>query len=160
MRLPAFGLCLLALTGCGGECAIALDLDMDTVRGDLDGTDWTAANATWLWQGESVKISAPISQGYTLSLVAQSTTDGLAIQEAVDAGEYPFDISLAGADAGGWVVLYGTDSGPFNSQDGAGTLTVGGAEDSGYYGCLTFTATDGQQAMTFDGAWRTSVTAR
>lgn len=149
---------ILGLSACDpdkGECAFAAEFDLGSIEGEIDGEPWTSSGASYHWTS-GLDLDAPATGGWTLSLIAQTTTDGQALQEAVDGEAFPFDVSLAGASAGGWVLMYHAEDGTFNSQDAAsGSIRFEENDGEGLWGCLSFSATNGVRTMEFsNGGFR------
>jgi hypothetical protein len=113
-----------------------------TISATVDGADWSAADLTYLWAGESLQLTTSVSAGWRLSVVAQSAGGGEPISQIIDAGAFPAEVRLE-AGKGGFAVLY-PESGPSastNNGDG-GLLVITGEVDGDLLGCLDFGAAD------------------
>jgi hypothetical protein len=155
MRLLA--LLLLAACSSGGgspTCTAADDLDAGAALATVDGAAW-ASTATWLWQRESLQVNAAPAGGWSFTFVSQTTADGETAKAAVDAGDFPIELSLPVGGEGGWVLAYPTDGDSYSTENGeGGTLTITALDGDALYACFAFdAATDSGDTVTVtDGA--------
>ncbi len=141
---------LLVLAACAGNgagagtCDVGT-LDPGTIEATVDGEAWTGGATTWLLAGSSLQVNSESAGGWWLSAVAQETTAGAALGDAVSAGSWPADVDLPpDGGTGGWVTFY-PDSGDSYStkQADGGSLTLAGEDGTDLLGCFSFTAANG-----------------
>jgi hypothetical protein len=144
MRLAPF-LLLLACAGgnaSSASCDDADPLDAGAIAATVDGAAW-ASTATWVWQGESLQIDAAPADGWSFTLVAQTTADGATVKAGIDAGAFPIEVSLADG-GGGWGRGHPSDGDPYITDDAeGGTLTLSALDGDALLGCFDFVAGDG-----------------
>jgi hypothetical protein len=138
------------------DCDFARELQPGSVSGQIDGRAWKVEGATASMTGESWRVTAPRSDDWTLSVVAQTTPTGATLADVLEQGVFPIEVPLAGAAAGGWALMYHATDGTFSSQDAeTGTLSLEGDDGEALWGCLSFTATNGERTIEFaDGGFR------
>lgn len=150
------GMMLLLLACAAGSssqavCEDGAALDAGVVTATLDGADWEST-ATWVMGGESLQVNAAAFDGWSLTLVAQTTVDGVAITDALDAGSYPVNVDL-GPDGGGWVLAYPSDGDSLSSDSGGGTLSFSAFDGDTLQACFSFDVANGSTALSAsDGA--------
>jgi len=123
------------------------------IEGVVNGADWSTT-ATWAWSGSSLDITSDSADGWRLSIVAQSTTGGGGVQDAVNDAAFPVDVTLVSGAEGGWALMYpdvGSGSFSTNQTDG-GQLTLSGLDGEALWGCLSFIASDGTGSVELDAA--------
>jgi hypothetical protein len=143
---------LLWLAACGSGDPCGTDLSSGTGEATIDGAVVSLSGVTWLLAGSSLQINTEPAGGYNLSIVAQTTTSGLALDEALD--QLPAEVSLT-SDGGGWALVY-PESGDAYSTDAAagGTLSLTAREGDDLLGCLSFEAQAADGTVGIDGALR------
>lgn len=147
----------LPLAACTGEpvgdgtCTPDPALDAGMAVATVDGAAWSTS-ATWLWQGESLQVNAAPADGWSFSLVGQSTADGETVKAAADAGSFPITLPLA--QDGAWVTVYPTDGDSYHTGNAdGGSVTITDLGDN-LTACFAFAAgTDGGDTVEFiDGS--------
>ena len=147
---------LLVLVACAGSssqavCDDGAALDAGVVTATLDGAAWESA-ATWVMGGESMQVNAAAADGWSLTLVAQTTVEGEAITDALGAGSYPVNVDL-GPDGGGWVLAYPSDGDSLSSDSGGGTLSFSEFDGAALQACFSFDVANDHAALSAsDGA--------
>lgn len=147
---------MLLLLACAGSSSQAVcedgdALDAGVVTATLDGADWEST-ATWVMGGESLQVNAAAADGWSLTLVAQATVEGVAIVDALDAGAYPVNVDL-GADGGGWVLAYPDEGDSLSSDAGGGALSISAFDGETLQACFSFdVANDASELSASDGA--------
>jgi hypothetical protein len=149
----AAGLGLLSACSGGGStaaCADAESLAPGVVTADVDGAAWEST-ATWTWAGESLQIDTAPADGWSFTVVAQTTSSGDTLKAAADAGDFPVDVVLED-DQGGWGRGHPTEGDPYITDAAAGgTFTLSGLDGADLFGCFGFVAaTDAGDSVTVD----------
>ncbi len=147
-RLLIFAPLLLAACEPPG-CEAAMSLEPGAVEGTLGGAPWSADRATWRASETGVQVVSPPSEGWRLTLVAQTTDTGRDATPRVRGGGLPIDIVFGRVDAGGWALLNGdgTDTYTTNDDDGGGWLRLARKGGGDLYGCTGFTALQGRRTI-------------
>ncbi len=137
---------LLCLAGCPGAeeeepvCPAELgDLDEGQVTATVDGTPWEATDGAWAWNADAIKITTSRFDGWSLSIWAQSTVDGVDIVDAFEAESYPMEIRLREGTDGGWAQLLPDVGGSASSTEADGGKLFLTSYDAGVFeGCFEF----------------------
>ena len=146
VRHASLLLLALALAGCPtdeGEldvCPAGVESqDAGLVTASVDGTPWEATDGNWTWNADAIKISTSRFDGWSLSIWAQTTTDGVAIVDAFEAGSYPMEIRLRDGTDGAWAQMLGDTGYSYSSTkaDG-GTLFLTSYAAGVFRGCFDF----------------------
>jgi hypothetical protein len=165
---PTSRVCVLVLlaacqpNGGKGTCDVG-DVATGQAVATVDGADWTGTGATWRLAGSSLQINTVASDGWMLSLVAQATPDGTTASDALDAGEFPIDVTLKDGADGGWVLFYPDEGSSYGTQDtDGGTFTISGREGDDLLACFSFSAAsgDGGTVTVEGGTMRPALAAR
>ncbi len=115
---PLLGLLSIGVA-CSGNCGA--DLSAGTSSGVVDGADWTSGEVTWNWSGSSLQITSTSSEGWLLTLVAQTDLDGVDLETAAAGGKFPIEVDL---QEGGWGILYDADRSYTSNGASGGTLEI------------------------------------
>lgn len=124
----------LAVAGCAGEkdedsTTCSVSVDDGVIEASIEGDAWDST-ATWSEAGEGVQVVSGTADGWRMTIAAQQAL------AAVDVGEFPFVIDLAGDE--GFVTAYPESGGAsFSSSEGSGTLTLTGADGDLLSGCFS-----------------------
>ena len=96
--------------------------------GTLDGEPWEPAGVTWIYAG------------WQLTLVARTDRDGVAVSEAMAAGDFPVHVALSGDD--GFATLYPSDGDSLTTTNtDVGDLQLLRLDaDNGLVACFSFEA--------------------
>jgi hypothetical protein len=156
MRYALFAaLTVSAACGKEGDSAAASCGEASTegqIEGVVNGADWSTG-ATWAWSGSSLDITSDSAAGWRLSIVAQSTSGGGGVQDAVNDAAFPIDVILVDGTQGGWALMYPDIGSSFStSQSDGGGMTVAGLDGETLWGCFSFVASDGVGAVEVDAA--------
>jgi hypothetical protein len=147
---------VLPLTACAGGAGTCASEDLAPGRavGVIDTRPWEATGAVWTLSGTSVQLVTGPNDGWRVSLVAQWNSEGVLLNEALDAQAFPIEVTLDDGTGGGWGMLYPDDGGSYKTTSATpGTLTLTGMADDALLGCFSFAADrDGATATIEDGA--------
>jgi hypothetical protein len=156
MSRPILVALALSLTACGGASGTcgADDLAPGRVTGVVDTRAWEATGAVWTLSGTSIQLVSGPNDGWRITMVGQWDTDGVLLDEALDAQAFPIEITLDDGTGGGWGMLYPDDGGSYKSTaEAPGTLTLTGMADDALLACFSFSADrDGETAAIEDGS--------
>lgn len=133
---------VLFVMGCGtgGRCDLN-SVGPGEIAAEIDGTPWRSL-ATWTSAGESLQLNADPADGWWLSAVAQQTTDGRGLDEALSA--LPAEVDLSD---GGWSLLYTDDD---SDRSESGLLSFRRQDGEELLGCLDV---DTESGRTVTGAF-------
>lgn len=137
---------LLCLAGCPASeeeapvCSAEVDgLDGGQVSAVVDGTPWEATDGNWAWNADAVKITTSRFDGWSLSIWAQSTVDGVDIVDAFETEAYPMEVRLREGTDGGWAQLLPDVGGSYSSTEAdGGTLFLTSYDAGVFRGCFDF----------------------
>ncbi len=148
--MPARALLLtalvLTLAGCPTDestevCPDLSDLDSGQVTATLDGDAWEADDGQWSWQGTSLQVNTSRFDGWSLTMVGQTTIDGATVQDAVDAAAFPVEVRLRAGTNGGWAIVYPHEGDSFSTTSAeGGTLFLDEHDGGDLLGCFEFEA--------------------
>lgn len=148
---------LLLLVACGDKGADPCDsagLSLGSMEATLDGGAWGDSDGAWSWAGSSVQVYSTSSEGWLVSLTAQTEIGGADLETAVAEGVFPIEVDLL---EGGFATLYpdGESFSYASNKASGGTLLVTGMLDGGMQGCFDFEAasTDGATVVADGGAF-------
>ena len=128
---------LLSAIGCAPpEDSCAPELAPGALEATVEGEPWTADDATVRPAGASLQVNASGGGGSALTLVLQTTVDGVPAGEATP----PFVVDL-GVGGGGWALHYPESGGSLSTQEGTGTAEVVSVE-GGLSACFEGTLVD------------------
>ena len=149
---PALCVLLIPLAACGGKSSGSCSSDpVDGGLATVDGQPWTAAEVTWALAGDGVQLISTSEGDGWFSVVAQITTDGQTPAAALDAGDFPIEVTLKTGPDGGFATWYSSENeASATTQGGEGILTFSGQDDAGLSGCLAFTAGEGGAGVSFE----------
>lgn len=134
---------LLACADKAGSCG-AEALAAGSAEAGVGGAAWSNDAVTWTWAGSSLQVNSTASEGWLLSLVAQTDLDGQDLETAA-AGELPIEVDLMD---GGFAVMYPDTGDSYASNKGAGGTLEITAIDDVVQGCFSFeAATAGGEAL-------------
>ncbi len=143
MRRIIFALPALLCAACDPAlCQAPEELASGAVEALIDGQSWQASDGAWSETGTSLQLSTSRADGYMLSMVLQTASDGLGVLDALDQDLLPFDVLLGEGDEGGWAVLYpeGSNNSFATKYASGGLLTVAAQDADRLLGCFAFEA--------------------
>lgn len=148
-------LSLALLPACSEKAGSTCEDPGAGISATVDGAPWSAAGVSWLASGESVQVLTTEEGAGRMTVVAQLTTDGAGVAEALEAGTFPIEVTLKTGTEGGFVTWYTPESDSMaTTEGGEGTLTLAGLEEGRLWGCLSFTAgPDGAGVTVEDGSF-------
>ncbi len=154
LLLPLLAACAGDEGGPASTCTDADSLAEGVVTATVSGSTWES-DATWLWQGESVQITAAAADGWNITFVGRTLADGTTVKAAADAGSFPIEVVLA-EGGGGWALAYPSDGDSYSTDAGSGTLVLTGLADDVLAACFDFVAAreNGDEVEVVDGAVR------
>lgn len=116
-----------------------------TLRAAVDGSAWTADGVAQSPSGDGVQVTSAPGDGWRLTLVAQTTTDGRGVTEALSEG--PAEVSLT-EGSGNFAVVYPAEGGTSYTTNNGGGTAVLEATDGGLNACFSFEAGGADGALT------------
>jgi len=147
--LPILSLAAAPLVACN-PCIVPASVDSGSVIAKANGARWQSdAGTWWLDDVSGLSIDAETTNGWSLSIVAQTTEDGLSASEAIDAEEFPIEFTISEGSAGGWAIVEPPEGGSETTADAAeaGWLTIADRESDDLLGCFEFEAGIGETAI-------------
>ena len=128
---------VLFVMGCGAGSGCDLNsVEPGEIAAETDGTPWRSS-VTWTSAGESLQLNADPADGWWLSAVAQQTTDGRGLAEALSA--LPAEVDLSD---GGWALLYTEED---SDRSASGLLSFSREDGEELLGCLDVETESGQR---------------
>jgi len=142
----------LPLAACDGKNDSLCSTDpVDGVTATVNGDPWSASGPTWDGSGGVVHLLNSDQGAGWFSVVAQLTVDGLTLGEALDASEFPIEVTLKTGDEGGFAIWYTSDGDTYSTtQGGEGTLYLSALDGDQLTGCMSFTAGPGGADVVFE----------
>ena len=147
-------LCIPALVACDPGCDAAKALSSGQVVGEIDGVAWESAGVTWHSEASGVQVNSPLTDGWRLTLVAQTTVDDRSAPTRVDRRRLPVEVLLQSGE-GGWALL--NDAGAFTwstHQAEGGWLRLARRRGGDLLGCYDFEAGAAAGEVAAHGAFR------
>lgn len=140
MRALLLGL-LLAPACNSKDSSVCASDPVDGVTATVNGDPWTASGPTWSDSGGVVHLLNSDQGAGWFSVVAELTVEGVGLGDALDAGEFPIEVTLKTGDEGGFAIWYTEDGDSYaTTQGGGGTLYLSALDGDQLTGCMSFTA--------------------
>ena len=117
-----------------------VSVSSSSIEATVDGHAWVDASVTWVWAGSTLQLNSTEADGFNMSFALRETTDGTAIDDAIESGIGPYVVDL-GPDGGGFALLY-AGSGSYASEEpeGSGTMIIAEVTDTEVAACFTYRA--------------------